>query len=262
MKKIITLIFVAQLHFLFGQEAKQFQLGTNIFFDFPIKSTMPYMGVNGGVGLQFAYSPMPRTPFYIEFKPSWGVYSMRSLDQTFVFSDGSQTQTTVDYSSAMSKYILGFKYMLGPEYKRCRGFVTPQIGAAKLKSRIVIQDPEDEDGCKPLDSRTAIKDWGWVYGGEAGIDLDLNLFRKKVEQGNVHLFAAINYLRGFRHFKYTNVKYMQDAPHDTNVQHDDRDINVQFVNLTTNEIHEHKVGEVYHTALEMVGFNIGVKVNF
>lgn len=262
MKLLYTLLFIGSVSLSNAQDNNQFSVGLNTFVDFPVKSTMSNMSANGGIGLQFAYSPFPSTPFYLELKSGWGLYSMQTLQQTFIFDNGAQTTTDVSYTSKMSKYLFGFKTMIGHEYRLVRGFVTPQIGIARMSSKIAIADPEDEDDCKVLDSKTTQRFIGAVYGGEAGVDLDLKLLTDKVDQGEIILFAAASYLRGFKHFQYTNVKYMQDGPHDTHVEHDDRDINAQFINLSTNQIHEHKIGELYHSALEMIGFNFGIKFNF
>ena len=72
----------------------------------------------------------------------------------------------------------------------------------------------------------------------------------------------MSYLRGMNHFEYVNVKYMQDEVHNTMTTHPKGDINASFINVSTNNIHEHKIAELYHTPFEMVGINFGYIVRF
>ena len=239
------------------------QIGTFIPIDSPIKSVMPNMGTNIGFGLQGSYSPFHGSPFYIELKGSWGTYSQKSLEQTYYFSDSSQTTTNVYYKSSLRKYLLGTKFMVGNDFRMVRGFITPQIGLAKYRTNIVITDPSDVDDCKPLDRKTTQKDIGFVYGGELGIEISLEKLIHNIEGENKHkLVISGSYLAGFNHFEYVNVKHMKDEIHGTNVTHADADINTTFINLSTKEIHEHKIGELYHTSLMYWGINIGYVYNF
>ena len=239
------------------------QIGAFIPIDSPIKSVMPNMGTNIGFGLQGSYSPFHGSPFYIELKGSWGTYSQKSLDQTYYFSDNSQTITNVHYKSSMRKYLLGTKFMVGHDFRMVRGFITPQIGLTKFRTNIVIEDTSSVDDCKPLDRKTTQKDIGFVYGGELGIEISLDRFNKNHSDENKHkLVISGSYLAGFDHFEYVNVKYMKDEVHGTNVTHADADINSTFINLSTNEIHEHKIAELYHTSLMYWGINIGYVYNF
>jgi len=239
------------------------QIGAFIPIDSPIKSIMPNMNTNIGFGIQGSYSPFYGAPFYIELKGSWGTYSQKSLEQTYFFSDSSQTATNVNYKSSLRKYLLGTKFMIGNDFRAVRGFITPQVGLAKYRTNIVITDPSDVDDCKPLDRKTTQKDIGFVYGGELGVEISLDRIFKTFEDENKHkLLISGSFLNGFNHFEYANVRYMKDEVHGTNVTHADADINTTFINLSTNELHEHKIGELYHTSLMNWGINIGYVYNF
>jgi hypothetical protein len=61
--------------------------------------------------------------------------------------------------------------------------------------------------------------------------------------------------------EYVNVKYMENEVHDPTVVHDDRDINATFINVGSNDLHEHKIAELYHTPMNMWGFSIGYTAN-
>lgn len=239
------------------------QFGMYVPVDFPDKNVMPKMGTNVGFGISGGYSPLPSAPFYIEMKASWGSYSMKTLEQTYEFEDGSQTTVNVNYKSSLHKYLIGSKFMIGNNYKAFRGFITPQIGVANFKTNIVINDPQDEDDCKALERKRTQHFAGFVYGGEIGGEIDLSRIFRKVEEENTHkLVISASYLAGFGMFKYVNVRYMEDEVHDMDVMHDDRDINATFINVSTNSLHEHKIAELYQTPLRFWGFNLGYIYNF
>jgi hypothetical protein len=259
--KSILLFLLASISFCgFSQHG---QIGTFIPIDLPMKSEMPKMGTTIGFGLSGAYSPFYTTPVFLELKASWGNYSSKTLRQTYLFDDGSQTTTDVSYSSSMHKYLLGTKVMIGGDYRAVRGYITPQIGVANFKTKIVIADPLDEDGCQALDRETTHRFAGFVYGGELGAQLSMEKLFKGISSENTHkLTISASYLSGFNHVEYVNVRYMKDEVHDTQITHTSDDINARFINVSTNQIHEHKIAELYHTNLRMIGINIGYVVNF
>lgn len=239
------------------------QFGMYIPADFPDKNVMPKMSPNVGFGISGGYSPSARSAYFFELKASWGSYSMKSLEQTYEFDDGSQTTVDVNYKSSLHKYLFGTKFMLGNSYKTVRGFATPQIGVANFKTNIVINDPQDEDDCQALERKRTQRFAGFVYGGEIGAEIDLSRIFKKIETENTHkLVLSASYLAGFGMFKYVNIRYMEDEVHDTEVMHDDRDINATFINVSTNSLHEHKIAELYHTPFRFWGFNVGYVCSF
>ena len=257
---LVSIIFLI-IPSAFGQ---QWQLGAGLSSHIPNKLSMPQMNVSGGLNLSLAYSPFYRSPFYVEYQPSWENYSYKCLDQTYQFDDGSQTITAVTYKSSISRHLLGIKSMLGGDFRMVRGFLTPQIGLMSYSSKIIIADPNDTDGCQALDRKTTHRFTGAAYGGQIGLELDLGrIFPNKFQVEQTHkLVLTASYEKGFNHAEYVNIKYMEDAVHSAHVTHDDRDINAQFINVSTAAIHEHKVAEVYHSPAEYLGFSIGYRIQF
>jgi hypothetical protein len=260
MKQLFTFCFLTLSLFSTAQNTGQLGIFTSVLS--PDKAIMPKMSVNYSIGFNMAYSPFPRTPFYLELKSSWGNYSYKTLTQTYTFTDGSTTVTDVNYSSGMSSYLLGGKVMVGKELWKVRGFITPQIGLTKLRSRIYIEDPQDEDNCKPLENRVTQKFTGGVYGGEVGFEIDMGQLLYGNEPYTHKLVLTMNFLGSFNHMNYVNIKHMENEVHDPTVIHEDRDINATFVNVGSNSLHEHKIAELYHTPLNFWGFTIGYTRNF
>lgn len=265
-----------QLYILFAfvpfvSLAQRAQTGIYFTCDMPNKSIMPKMSANAGLGLQFAYKPVQRIPMMLELKGSIGMYSNRTLQQTYVFDSTSSTTTDVTYSSAMNRLSLGTKFYLVNDYRAVRPFITPQVGMAFMRSKIRVADPLDEDDCQPLERKTTQRYSGFTYGGEVGVELSMSRLFKINSEDNTHrLYASVTFMNSFNRFEYVNVKYMQDHDHGamtggtggSSTSEDGRDINAQFINVSTNSIHEHKIAELYKTNLQFWGFNIGYTFNF
>lgn len=257
---------------LFAQQ--QWQIGTYFTCDIPNHTIMPKMSTNPGMGLQFAYKPLPRIPVMLELKGSLGSYSNRTLQQTYIFDSTSSTTTNVHYVSAMNRLSLGAKIHLTNEYHAIRPFITPQIGMAYMRSRIRVDDPNEsqDGGCRPLKHEVTQHYSGFTYGAEAGVEVSFEKLFKNASTENKHrLYASVTFMNSFNKFEYVNVKYMQDQDHMAmpgsgssggSTTSDGRDINASFVNVSTNSIHEHKIAELYRTNLQFWGFNIGYVFNF
>lgn len=251
--------------FTFSQGEYNAQFGFYGVVESPIRSAMPKMSTNLGIGLQGSYRPMPNFPMFIELKGHLGNYSSQTSEETYIFEDGSQTVTDVTFSSNMHALQLGAKFYYTNYYKIFRGYVTPQIGFHSMRSRIRIADPMDEDDCAPLENRIAFKNTGLTYGGELGVDIDMKRLITQNES-NQRLYFSVSYLGSFKEMDYINVKHMEDHQHDVHhtepATEGDRDLTTQFVNVSNNDLHEHKIAEIYSTKLSFIAFNLGYILYF
>lgn len=267
--KHLYILFALFPFLSFGQQ--HWQAGGFLVLDVPNQAIMPKMSANLGIGLQFGYKPVPLIPVMFELKGNLGSYSNRTMEQTYVFDSTSSTTTDVTYSSGMNRLNFGTKIHLLNEYRAIRPYITPQIGYAFMRSRIAVADPQDEDDCQPLDKTTVQRYSGLTYGGELGVEVSMERLFSNVSSENRHrLYASITFTNSVAEFEYINVKYMQDHDHaamtggsGANAHNgDDRDVNAQFINVTTNTIHEHKIAELYRTNLQFWGINLGYVYNF
>jgi len=246
-----------------GFSQSKFQIGTYFGTYSPFKSQMPKMSTTYGQGFVFSYKPSAVIPVSIDWSSHFGTYYSRTTQETYMFGNGSSTTTDVTYTSRLRNHLLGAKINFTNDYSSFRPYIKPQIGWATMKSKIWIADPNDVDDCQPLDKETNMAFRGAVYGGEAGFELDMNRIFKGVQQENKHyLYFSVAYLRGFSKFEYINQKYMESHEHGvheggTIESEDGRDVTTQFINVTTNEIHDHKIAEVYKTNYEMWGLKLG-----
>ncbi len=265
--KNILLFFLFISGVSFGQT---YQIGAFVPIDIPMKSIMPRASVVGGFGLSTYFSPESKLPMAFELKGNLGSYSNLTLNQTYEFSDGSQTKTDVTYSSNFHKFMLGTRFSSRYALDGMEFYFTPQIGLGTMRSRIYIADPMDEDDCKALENTIVQRDNGFLYGLEAGFDVRLNKLIpvSKIEDGH-RIFISANYLSSFKSFDYINIRYMEDKVHGVNghenhnlMDEEGRDINAQFVNVTSNNLHEHKIAELYTTPLKYIGIQFGYVFRF
>ncbi len=267
MKKIL-LFFLLFSGYTIGQTD---QFGAFVPLDIPMKSEMPKASVAGGFGLSAYFAPESRLPVALELKGNLGTYSNRTLQQTYEFMDGSQTRTNVTYSSNFHKVMLGSRFSTRYAMDGMELYLTPQIGFGSMRSRIYIADPQDEDDCKPLENTIVQRDNGFLYGLEAGLDIQMNkvISGTKIKD-NHRMFFSVNYLSSFKSFDYINIRYMEDEVHgmtsnppaNGGVDSEGRDINTQFVNLGSNNLHDHKIAELYTSPLKYIGVQFGYVYRF
>lgn len=232
--------------------------------DIPVRSQMPRMSTNYGAGMQFAYKPVKTFPLFIELRGSIGSYHSKTSQEIFIFGDGTATVTDVTFKSGMNKVQLGTKFYYTSFYRPVRGYVTPQIGYNFMRSCIRIADPEDEDDCMPLENRIAHKSSALTYGLEVGVEVDVIGLIRGGDFSKSRLYLSASYLGSFKKTDYINTRFMNehehvvyDGTHGHHVDADGRALTAQFVNVSNNDLHEHKIAEIYQTHLRFININIG-----
>lgn len=255
---------------LIGQEAEskvgRTQIGAYLSIDSPFKSVMPEMPTSGLFSLSVAHSPFLGSPVYFEFKAAWGGYSNEHSNDIYFAKNGWWYPADAAYNSGMQKFLLGPKVMAGKEFRTVRGFITPQIGLYRLRSKTTItywdgtsnfwNNDNNDDGSKTA-TRTPISQTGWIYGGEIGAEVSLDkLFKIKGDNNTFRLVVSGSFLRGFKDFTYADVDKMlrQDELGD-----DDPADYLLMSHPNADEIYYVKP---FSSALQMWGINLGVNVNF
>jgi len=183
----------------------------------------------------------------------WGTYANTRKEQTFNFGNGTSTRTWVNYSSNVLQANLAAKIFV-LEKKRFMPYISGKAGYTSFYSNIFIEDPHDPDGCTALDQRNLIKDGTITAGYGGGLQLDWSLFKPANAKGRNYIDISVNTTRGSS-IDYINTKKLIDAGNPP-VASDGKPLNVQFINATTQQIHEHQVAEVYTTPLRILEFKI------
>lgn len=189
---------------------------------------------------------------------SIGTYANERKEQTFNFDNGSSTKTFVNYSSNVLQLNLAAKALL-IKNSLLTPYLSGKAGWASFYSNIYIEDPADAGACKALDQKNILKDGTIMaaYGG--GLMLDLSLFANKCTKGSRYIDFSVNNVRG-GNISYINTKKLIDAANPP-MTTTGKAVNVNFVNATTQQIHEHQVAEVYTTPMRFLEFKVSAVFN-
>ena len=128
----------------------------------------------------------------------------------------------------------------------------PGTPGIKLISSLRI--PRIQDGCSPLDSDKLLVDGTFTASGGAGVRIDFSALFRKMDS-NMMFFDLSAHLTQGGTVEYMNV-------HNHNSQHSSQtpesDVTARFINNRTQVVHEHHVGHVYSSMVEMMEYRVGV----
>ena len=189
-----------------------------------------------------------------------GNYAYVTKEQDLRFPDGSGIKTDVIYSSNVLNAAF---FMRGNILKKGKviPYVNTKAGISNFFSNVIVEDPEDPSSCEALERKNIIKDntFFMAYGG--GLQLDLNLFAEKAKQGKYLIDIAVDKIKGGS-LNYINTKNIQSHVHiDPNTPQTPpkgEPLSIQFINITTQTIHEHQVAELYKSRLHMIDIKVGM----
>ena len=191
-----------------------------------------------------------------------GMYATVSKQQDLRFPDGSGINTMVTYSSNVFNGSL-FTRVNVLKDKLWSPYATFKGGYSQFFSNVTVEDPDDPSECRALERKNIIKDHTFfvAYGG--GVHIDIKAFSRKEDEGKCMIDISINKIRG-GNLDYINTKNIQSHVHnDPNnppppSTGKSEPVNIQFININTQTIHEHQVAELYNSPLRMLDIRIGV----
>ena len=186
-----------------------------------------------------------------------GIYAYERIDQTFQFDNNTTTVLPVDYSSNVFNANLQARFNLVSDKNLVIPYINAKGGLYNFYSSIYIGDPEDADGCHALEQENIMKDKTMYWSAGGGLQINTGIFSKKKHNARVMIDISANTIRGGE-ISYINTKQLMDAPATTDP--DGEPLNVQFINASTQSIHEHKVAQVYTSPLRMLEFRAGITV--
>jgi hypothetical protein len=145
-----------------------------------------------------------------------------------------------------------------------RFFIIPYLvgkaGLYDFHSNVVVEDPDDPDGCVALDRKNIIRDQTLYWSAGGGIQIDPSVFsKKKRRENNVRIDISAQTVRGGS-IDYINTKHLmnaQDVP-----EPGAKSVKARFINASTQHIHEHSVAQLYTSALRLFEIRAGVTVVF
>jgi len=211
-----------------------------------------------GIIMQGLYQ-LPNSRIALGANIGLNTYGCQSTRQTYTFSDGSSTETDVEVSNNFFNLnLVGRADLLGS------GPVIPylmgQAGYNLYYTSLYIADPNDADGCRPLENKTLMKDGALSLTGGAGVRWDLGTVFKNAGMNRFYVDFSANYTGGGR-VRFMNVN-IPAAPDPVAHQHptpgnDVVPYSAQFINPNNRVVHEHHVGDVYASTIQMLSFRLG-----
>ena len=192
--------------------------------------------------------------------------SYASFTRTQVFGmNGVETPVQVQYNSNVTMTSAVFRY----HYLRTNNltaFAALKGGFAGFSSKILIEDPEDADGCKPLDENKLISDYTWTAGVRTGANLDMHSLIKKMPKQSFFLQTYVGYVQG-GNVDYINIKNTTTDDHTAHshaatTADGGRPVDVRFVNLQTGTQHSHEVARVYTSPVQFLECGVSMVLRF
>src|SRR4030095_2629858 len=140
-----------------------------------------------------------------------------------------------------------------------KNFIIPYINAKgglyNFYSSIYIGDPEDDGGCHALEQENIMNDKTMYWSAGGGLQINPAIFSKTKHGGKGMIDISANTIRGGT-ISYINTKHLMDPQNISDP--DGKPLEVQFINVSTQAIHEHTVAQVYTSPLRILEFRAGV----
>lgn len=231
--------------------AQKWEFGSDLTFAQPNAGMKRDMNNAFGLTLDIARTTK-NSPFTLGAEFGYSNYGTQNSMQEYTFDDGTTTETNVHVSNDIYNLHLTAKYFLRRN-KNFNPYVSAKAGWSWFKTNLTIDDPDDVDGCTPLENDVLQKDNTYSVSGGVGARIDFKTFFRNVEREHFYFDLSVHAIQGGR-LSYMNVKEdpSQPQPAQSDV------VMGRFLNARTQVIHEHHVGYVYSNFLNMVEYRLGV----
>lgn len=258
MKSTSTLLFCCLIYFSASSQQWKFtgyyslalprqEMGKNIQAAHSLQAAMLYR------------LPKGLKNFSVGVELGIGMYAHKQVDQTFEF-EGLTTVVPVNYNSNLFNANIQARFNVWDESK---SLVVPYLiakgGLYSLYSNVVIEDPENPDGCTALDRDNIINDKTLYWSGGVGLQMDPGIFSKHKRNGNLKIDLSAQTIRGGS-IDYINTRHLMDAQDVP--EPGAKSLTARFINAGTQHIHEHSVAQVYTSPLRFFEIRAGISVVF
>jgi hypothetical protein len=222
---------------------------------------------------QMVFSGGYRLPNTLSFlsvgaEMGFGSYANKRVPTTFQIGNGAPTSTHVNYSSntfnanSFVNIDISRNFPITP-------YITVKGGVHRFYSSIVVEDPNDEDGCRPLERESIIKDntASLTYG--VGLRYEIGKYGYGRCNKTQYIDLQILRTQGGT-IDYINTKKLNDhsnhvATNTANTANDDyeaKPLKMKFINVQSNVVHNHMVAEVFSTSLRLLDIRLGYYITF
>lgn len=242
----------------FGSAHAQFNRSFTMNYGFALPTGGMKQYIQYGNGAVLAYmlqAPSSRLAFGLEVGITG--YGRSKTSQDYEFADGTTAPMDVIVNNTYTTVMAVTRLYLiqnGP----VRPYASVRAGYTFFRTQLGIYDPDISDSCEPVESNLLSKDQTFAYSAGGGLTIDAGWLFKKAKPGRWFIDISSNILQGGR------VNYMNEDPPDMNNTHRNtraKEVEARFINTETQVVHDHHVGYMYNSFVQMVDFRLGLKIN-
>ena len=190
----------------------------------------------------------------------FGEYASFTKEQEIRFPDGSGFDADVTYSSNVVTMGILTRYQFFKEAK-VNPFITGKLGYARFFSSVYVDDPKNEDDCKPLEKKTPVSDHSFFASYGAGLQIDVSS-RKNPQRAYIDI--SVSQLHGTK-LDYIDIREIKDNEHEHDMDGGSQPpaidgktpVSISFINVSTQTIHKHQLATVYNSSLRLLELKAG-----
>ncbi len=227
MKYFLILCLFCSLN-TFGQN--RFQLEVFSQYQAPVRTQMPAMNTNLGLGFSLGYKLNEFFPMFLQFEYTHSYNSSYHVNRNAVINAGYlynyNLKYHVNYDAYFNTYLLGAKFQTGHEYSLIRWFATPQLGLVSFNSKYSTVDLNSPFG-NAAQQNSKYNDWDeddivystkrfqhelcFAYGLQAGLELSINEMLHKTSSVDNRIVLSGNFLTGCKDFTFLNLANIREV---------------------------------------------------
>lgn len=221
----------------FGLPIGSMQKGMSPVHSIAVSSSLPlsFITPNLQVGVDLAY----------------GLYGSKRFGVNYR-QNGNYINTVIQYNSDIAQAGIHAHYLFFST-KKIQPYLTAKMGYAELSSSFMIEDPRDPEACRALESETINSD-GTLYLGY-GVGFRWNIGNNTSKSQNFIDFS-ITQTRG-NNVDYVNVNRLHNHTTEPVPTDNTKPIHVTFVNASNQNIHQHRIAELYNNPFNLLQVKIG-----
>jgi hypothetical protein len=255
MKALFTIISLSLIGF-FTQAQERFTI--SYAFNKPILNMKDHLNQIHGLNIALE-KRIKNTGLYLGAEISANFYGIKTVEQTLPFGTGYVTTTDVNYTDMVNQYGGRIRYEFMPNAK-FTPYLSGRLGLLHYFSKMTIQDPNDADGCEPLDSRLNHMAFTYAGGVGAGFVLSGSLFGKKCND-DFKIDFGVSLNRGGRATYLQSQKFHNhNSTAPTTPPSGTKYVTAQFRHRPSGTVHEHPLGTLHTSTFNTLQFQLGVSI--
>lgn len=264
MRRLLPLLLfsLSAIPFCGNAQHKHVELSTGYNAAMPVGDMQQHANTVHSFNLQGLYllPGVNRLGIGLEFRA--GTYAAFTRQQEFGMN-GTTTMTDVHYNSNVTSGNVVVRYDI-IRANNLSVFGGLKGGVTDFNSKFQIEDPQDPDGCHPLQTQELMDSYTWQAGANTGVHMDMRAIFPRMPKNLLLLQGYVGFMYG-GNVDYINVRHLthEDDMH-TNPpvtgEEGGTPVSVRFINMDTGDIHEHEVARAYNSPVRFMEAGVSLVV--